>query len=367
MDINNNLNLYDNYIYINKLSEQNAENFSKNLLISEILNERFKCLSDYAIVPYTTTSLIGGEIYNIFYLRTMNKRYINFNYNRWLKNYIRSIDISEKEYDFALKNIINKINVYHSNPMNKNKILIKDKIYPDSLLGSKRLGSITSLSICQTNNQSIIERIPKNVDSSSLHISRINGELKIYKLNKMKYASPYFIPHIIKRKVQPLIHGQTINTLCYYFEKNDEYSKMIYGPMLQGYLTQYGHSVLFKKLRIEDFHLYHFEAHFDQEANILFIQYVVNEEWEIKVRNKIITEIMNLNFSNDEFQSMKMFLSNEYKFKLDKNFGELNYILGLGNRFFHFTNIFEIIRNTTIQDFIQFVENKKMINIVYEG
>ena len=367
LDINNTINLYDSYIYINKVSEQNVESFSINLLISEILNERFKSLCDYSIVPFTTTSILGEDIYNIFYLRTMNKRYISVSYNRWSKNFLRNLDITTKEYDFALKNIINKIENYHSNPMNKNKILIKDKTYPNSLLGSKRLGSIDSLSACKINNQSVIDRIPIFVDSCNLNVSRVNGKLNVYKLNEIKYASPLFIPHIVKQEAQPLLHGQSINTICYYFENNDEYSKMIYGPMLQGYLTQYGHSVLFKKLRIDDYHLYHFEAHFDQESNILFIQYVVSKEWEVKVRNRIITEIMNLTISNEEFQSMKMFISNEYKFKFDKSFGELNYILGLGNKFFHFTNIFEVIRSITLQGFMQFIDNKKLINIIYEG
>ncbi|PXA36414.1 hypothetical protein DD918_13970, partial [Staphylococcus pseudintermedius] len=122
----------------------------------------------------------------------------------------------------------------------------------------------------------------------------------------IKYASPFFIPHIVSQKVPPLINGQSINTICYYFESNDEYSKTIYGPMLQGYLTQYGHSILFKKLRIEKFQLYHFEAHFDQETNILFIQYIVDENWKIKVWNLIISEVMDLNINKEEFQTMKI-------------------------------------------------------------
>ncbi|MDF0313910.1 hypothetical protein O0L46_10975 [Staphylococcus pseudintermedius] len=137
--------------------------------------------------------------------------------------------------------------------------------------------------------------------------------------------------------------------------------------MLQGYLTQYGHSILFKKLRIEKFQLYHFEAHFDQETNILFIQYIVDENWKIKVWNLIISEVMDLNINKEEFQTMKIFLLNEYRFKFDKSFGELNHILSLGNKFLQSNNIFKAIQDIKIQDFIKFLDNKKMINIVYEG
>ncbi|PWZ83183.1 hypothetical protein, partial [Staphylococcus pseudintermedius] len=67
------------------------------------------------------------------------------------------------------------------------------------------------------------------------------------------------------------------------------------------------------------------------------------------------------------FQTMKIFLSNEYRFKFDKSFGELNHILSLGNKFLQSNNIFKAIQDIKIQDLIKFLDNKKMINIVYEG
>lgn len=67
LDINNAINIYNYHVYINKIS--GVENFTINQLISEILNEKFKALNDYSIIPYTTTSVLGKDFYNIFYRR----------------------------------------------------------------------------------------------------------------------------------------------------------------------------------------------------------------------------------------------------------------------------------------------------------
>lgn len=64
LDINNAINIYNYHVYINKIS--GVENFTINQLISEILNEKFKALNDYSIIPYTTTSVLGKDFYNIF-------------------------------------------------------------------------------------------------------------------------------------------------------------------------------------------------------------------------------------------------------------------------------------------------------------
>lgn len=365
LDINNAINIYNYHVYINKIS--GVENFTINQLISEILNEKFKALNDYSIIPYTTTSVLGKDFYNIFYLKTLRNRYVDLDYNYWLNSFYNNFQMSDNECYLALEKLINKIKKYQLNPMNINKLLVKDKLYPNSLLGSKRLGTIETLNMNQISQELVLQRIPESIYAYNLCISKIKGELNIHKLQNIKYASPFFIPHIVSQKVPPLINGQSINTICYYFESNDEYSKTIYGPMLQGYLTQYGHSILFKKLRIEKFQLYHFEAHFDQETNILFIQYIVDENWKIKVWNLIISEVMDLNINKEEFQTMKIFLSNEYRFKFDKSFGEFNHILSLGNKFLQSNNIFKAIQDIKIQDFIKFLDNKKMINIVYEG
>ncbi|QQB03828.1 hypothetical protein [Staphylococcus felis] len=366
MGIDKSINFYDNYIYIDKISNQDIESFSNNLLISEMLNERFQKINEYSIIPYSSTSVIGENIYNIFYLKILSNKYNDFDYNQWIENISSNYEFTSKDYYLSLEKMSNKIKSYHLNPMNKNKILVKERVYPNTLLGSKRIGSIDSLSIGEFNKEEISERIPVSLDNSNLHISKVDGILNIHKLEDIKHISPIYVPHEVFQEKPPILQGQSINTICYYFGINDEYSKMIYGPMLQGYLTQYGHSVLFKKLRIKDFQLYHFEAHFDQETNILFIQYIVDEIWKVKVRESIITEIVGLSITKEDFQTMKMFISNEYRFKFSKHFGILNYIIGLGNKFFQFKDILEVISNIEIHEFLNFLDNKKLISIINE-
>ncbi|HAR5961586.1 TPA: hypothetical protein I1609_002597, partial [Staphylococcus pseudintermedius] len=143
MDINNAINIYNYHVYINKIS--GVENFTINQLISEILNEKFKALNDYSIIPYTTTSVLGKDFYNIFYLKTLRNRYVDLDYNYWLNSFYNNFQMSDNECYLALEKLINKIKKYQLNPMNINKLLVKDKLYPNSLLGSKRLGTIETL------------------------------------------------------------------------------------------------------------------------------------------------------------------------------------------------------------------------------
>ncbi|PWZ60966.1 hypothetical protein, partial [Staphylococcus pseudintermedius] len=62
-----------------------------------------------------------------------------------------------------MEKLINKIKKYQLNPMNINKLLVKDKLYPNSLLGSKRLGTIETLNMNQISQELVLQRIPESI------------------------------------------------------------------------------------------------------------------------------------------------------------------------------------------------------------
>ncbi|MFC9541879.1 insulinase family protein, partial [Lysinibacillus sp. NPDC056959] len=354
---------YDLTIYISSPLNYNIEDINNKFLISNILSLYYEEINNIFYKVYPRIIRIDNNFYSILYIDAINEKYIDGKLK--IKEFL---SLDEKSFYNKLleaKNKqIQKITRYHSNPLNYTRSLIKDQLFNDLLIGTQRHGSINGINE-EINIDLLYEYFMKIREDKNIFCEIKENNIKMRKNNIFNSKLNTIQKKDIAIKKNSL-NGQQINTICFYFKESNSHSKYILGPMIQCLLSQYGHSLLFKTLRINNFQLYHFEAHFDEDTDLLFIQFTSEKNQIKEIYKSIIYSFHNLKLNENILNELKVFLSNEYRYKFQKKYGLVNFYLKCGNSIEYMNNIFEVIENVTLDELIKYLSDSDLILIKEE-
>ncbi|KKB33134.1 hypothetical protein [Bacillus thermotolerans] len=273
------------------------------------------------------------------------------------------------EFEKSKEKLINKIQQYKHSDSHSGSIRLKDRLFADKKYGSDRLGNFEKMNKITDN---IIYAAPDMVnkicegDGLFYHIN--DGAIHISNIKDFNY----YIPAVINEGVEDIrtdfSKEYSILTCAYTFEHVTDLEREILIPMFDGYIGKYGHSVLFKTLRLVDENLYHISSHYDQESNLLFITVLCSKNQLSTILTKIQHTIESIEFDSVSFSLSKVMFENESRFRFEDINGLLSHVIKQHGEYKNPESFLKAIQNTDIADFYRLKANMRWVGTsIVEG
>lgn len=343
--------IYNLTTEIEKLPKMNLSKLNYYQLLSYTFNELFGKIDSYKCRRYTNLICYNNQFFWLYSILNLDNNYDDYHFT--LK------ELNEAK-DKAKKLLKEKIKQYQLNPFNIHRNEYKEILGLNVIYSKYRYGSIEKFHLVDIQKKDIDNVILKNYEykyTNHNNLIRINNPVihKIYNFNNTLNVG---------NDISEIgLDNHPFYTLCWSIKANCIEDICFYGNLLQAYLSNYGHSKLFKELRIKAYQLYHFSSYFDNECNLFFIHFSsdVNEKNNIESSIKAIMKSLWLN--NEDFEIIKTFLDTELRFLLDKQYGYNFYLFKLGQKYKEFAHPFYDIKKLNYLEFNNMVKNMTFIDL----
>ncbi|NHM76073.1 insulinase family protein [Staphylococcus sp. 11007852] len=320
-------------------------------LLSYTFNELFGKIDSYKYRRYTNLICYNNQFFWLHNVLSLDNNYDNC--------YFTNEDLNAAK-EKAEKSLKEKINQFQLSPHNIHRNEYKEILSLEDIYGRYRYGKAEDFYLVDLQKKDINDVFLKNYEYKYTHYNnliKIDNPVIHKKYNLNNNFS-------LRNNISEVgIDNHPFYTLCWSIKTNCIEDICFYGNLLQAYLSHYGHSKLFKELRIKAYQLYHFSSYFDNECNLFFIHFSSDIKEKNDIKNCVISIMNNLWLSIEEFESIKTFLDTELRFLLDKQYGYNFYLFKLGQKYKKFAHPFCDIKKLNYLEFNSMVKNMKFITL----
>ncbi|MCD8904028.1 insulinase family protein [Staphylococcus chromogenes] len=341
--------IYNSTMEIEKLPNMNLSKLNYYQLLSYTFNELFGKLDSYKHRRYTNLICYNNEFFWLYNVLSLDNNYDNCHFT------VDELNAAKEKAEMSLQE---KIKLYQLGPFNIHRNEYKEILSLEDMYGKYRYGKVEDFHLVDLQKKDINDVILKNYEYKYTHydnLIRIDNPIihKKYNLNNNL---------CLRNNISEIgLDNHPFYTLCWSIKADCIEDTCFYGNLLQAYLSHYGHSKLFKELRIKAFQLYHFSSYFDNECNLFFIHFSSDIKKKNDIKNSVINIMKNLWLSIEEFESIKAFLDIELRFLLDKQYGYNFYLFKLGQKYKKFAHPFYDIKKLNYIEFNNMINNMTFI------